>query len=110
MTNQERIEKKFEREFTGFIKVYEYKDPNMGFGEGKTVNILKVKKEWFELTPNGFSSYHMKDKIVKGLNLNLMENGYYFISKDEIKQIFKDNENLIDNLQKLNNQLHILLN
>ena len=99
-----------DKEFTGYIKVYEWLDHYKGYGQGEIVGIFKVKKEWFSTQPRGFSIYHLKDEIKNHLDINSPELGTNFITLDEIKKLYVKNDQEIDRLQKLNDQLHLFLN
>ena len=103
------IDKKLEEEFTGYIKIFKWMDPNMGYGEGETVGIFKVKKEWYAVTPKGFREYYLKDKFKKLLGVYSMDVGYRFITLNEIKELYEENNQKINNLQRINNQIHLFL-
>ena len=108
MDIQKSIER-LNRDFTGYIRVYRYSDPNMGYGDGGTVGFFEVKKEWFTTENTGFAPYKLKSKILKELNLSLMDNGYKFVDKEEMKETYHDNLKSIEKLKKQNKSLNILL-
>lgn len=108
MDNQKSIEK-LNKDFKPYIRIYQYTDLNMGYGDGGTVGFFKVKKEWFTTKNTGFASYKLKPEVVKGLNLNLMDNGYEFVNKEVIQKTYDDNLKSIEELKKQNKSLNILL-
>jgi len=107
MDNQKSIEK-LNKDFTGYIRIYQYSDPHMGYGDRGTVEFFKVEKEWFELKPI-IPYYQLKPKIIKALNIDFYSNGYEFVNKEVIQKTYDDNLKFIEKLKKQNKSLNILL-
>jgi len=114
MDNQKSIEKlqksieKLNKDFTGYIRIYQYSDPHMGYGDCGTVEFFKVEKEWFKLKPI-IPYYQLKPEIVKLLDIDLMSNGWEFTDKEVIQKTYDDNLKYIEKLTKQNKSLNIFL-
>ena len=102
-------ENRLERDFTGYIKIFRFKDPNMGSGEDKTISIQKVSIDNFSSKEKGFKPYHIKNEYKKRFGLTSMDFGYRFISLNEIKKIRKDNNKKIKHLKQINTQLENII-
>ena len=105
--NQKSIEK-LNKDFTGYIRIYQYSDPHMGYGDCGTVKFNKVEKEWFELKPIP-PYYQLKPEIVKLLNIDFYSNGWEFTNKKIIQETYDNNLKFIEKLTKQNNSLNIFL-
>ena len=107
MDDQKKIEK-LNKDFKPYIRIYQYCDMHMGYGDCGTVNFFKVEKDFFETRPM-FPYYQIKPEIVKLLNIDFYSNGYEFVNKDVIQKTYDDNLKSIEKLKKQNKWLNTFL-
>ena len=88
------------------IEVYEWQDPNMGWGHGETLGFIKV--DVAELEDNKFLEGMVNvpqkylDKYDEGIGV-----GYDIITEDEIKELHQNIDDEIKRLEELKRNLFL---